>query len=883
MKVYYLLFFILLLPATLLLGQKNEVTMYGQVIDTLVQPLPYATIIATPKDTIANVHYTLTDKAGKYRLMLKKEHDYTIEIRFLGFETYTFTHKAITDTPKDIVLIAAAEQLAAVELHIELPVRVRGDTTSYAVNRFVTGEERKLKTLLKKLPQVEVLSNGEVLVKGKKVTTLLVDGKKFFNGGTKLAIDHLPSNAIQTIEVIDNYNPITFLKGISDSNAMAMNVVLKEDKKKLVFGDLTTGIGNRNFYKAHANLFYYSPKTNITAITNTNTIGEKTLTFKDYLNFQGGVNVIFENDFDWKATDVSLFIEGNDAVQSNQKFAALHLTQDSNPKMRISSYLLYATTDTQNYTNIENIYPTFREQVVDTALHDNQFMIGQLLLKYSPSLKEQWSTRTQVKVSDLKKHSAISSTIDTQQNILITKHKTREIHINQSLEWHKKQHPKHTFSALATYRFDQTPQRINWQSTDPLFPEILQPIAMATSQQLQQRKEQQQQYLQLKGKHFWLLAPNHHLYTNIGTSFIRENSNTLGQQISEDTINLEGFENDIKHYWNDTYMGLYYKFKTGMLTLKTGANLHYYDWNIKQDIITSNDRWVILPELLGSLKLTAAKKITFSTQLKTTFPEAIAYSNNSYFQSYNSLAIGNQGLKEGLYSLSNIRYSSQSLYRGLNLFINARYQKNLKGKIPLVNFQGNNRIVSSVQSTNFSERLEVKANITKKINQIAYRLKTTTLFNSYQQIIEGNRETYSNTSYLTDLKITTHYKKLPKLSIGFKNNIGTYKTGTTNTRFLRQTPYLRISHRFFKTIQFQLNYDYIHYQNKTINQNSTYQETSATISYAKENSPWSFNFKANNILNNTFKRQNTFTEYLISDYRIGVTPSMLLLSVGYDF
>ena len=126
---------------------------------------------------------------------------------------------------------------------------------------------------------------------------MLVDGKKFFGDNSKLAVDNIPADAVDKVQVIDNYNEVAFLKNLTDSDELAMNIQLKEDKKRFVFGDLEAGKGNDEFCKAHANLFYYSPKTNVNFIGNVNNIAEKTFTFRDYISFQGGVNTIFRGNF----------------------------------------------------------------------------------------------------------------------------------------------------------------------------------------------------------------------------------------------------------------------------------------------------------------------------------------------------------------------------------------------------------------------------------------------------------------------------------------------------------------------------------------------------------------------------------------------------------
>ena len=271
LKKYYIV--ILLLNLTSLCAQK--VVLKGTVKDSLTNALSYANVISKPKDVSKNLQFAITDEEGYYKLLFSKGDTVTVSISYLGFKKKVYLFIANENTTKNFVLEASEEQLD--EIVIEMPVTVKGDTTTFKTEKFITGEERKLKNVLKKLPGVEVDKKGNVTVQGKKVTKMLVDNKKFFGGNSKLAVENIPANAVGNIEVIDNYNEVAFLKGLSDSDELAMNIQLKEDKKRFIFGDVEAGKGNQEFYKTHANLFYYSPKTNLNFIGNLNNFEARNL------------------------------------------------------------------------------------------------------------------------------------------------------------------------------------------------------------------------------------------------------------------------------------------------------------------------------------------------------------------------------------------------------------------------------------------------------------------------------------------------------------------------------------------------------------------------------------------------------------------------------
>ena len=157
-------------------------------------------------------------------------------ISYIGYSKLVFSFIAKLDTTKNVVLKLATNQLDEVILSYKIPIEVKEDTIIYTVDAFRSGKERKLRELLKKLPAIKVDRTGNVTAQGKKITKVLVDGKTFFTGNSKLAVDNIPAAVVDKIEILDNYNEISFLKGLQDTDAMALNIHLKEDKKKFVWG-----------------------------------------------------------------------------------------------------------------------------------------------------------------------------------------------------------------------------------------------------------------------------------------------------------------------------------------------------------------------------------------------------------------------------------------------------------------------------------------------------------------------------------------------------------------------------------------------------------------------------------------------------------------------
>ena len=861
----------------------QKITLSGTVKDSLQNPLPYANVIAKPKDVSKNLQFAITDNEGYYKLLFDKGDSITISIRYLGYKPASYEFTALKDSKKDFVLEESAEQLD--EIVIEMPVMVRGDTTTYKTDKFVDGSERKLKNVLKKLPGVEVSKNGVVTVQGKKVTKMLVDGKKFFGGNSKLAVENIPADAVGNVQVIDNYNEVAFLKGLTDSDEMAMNIQLKEDKKRFVFGDLEAAKGNKNFYKTSANLFYYSPKTNVNFIGNLNNTGEKTFTFRDYMSFSGGINAIFSGNFNWKGGDFTQFLESRDLLTSKQKFAALNITKTATSKLDIAGYAIFSKTNSSSFIENLNEYTSFTEERTNATSTDNLLGIGNLNIEYTPNTLEKWYLRTQVKRTNNTNNNSLISLVAANTNTISTDRDLAATYVNQNIEWHKRQSDKHTFSGVLNYVFDKSIKNAFWETADDAFNGLI-PVTDQNSYLINQQKNTQEQNIDAVLKHFWELNNSNHIYTTIGNKFLNEDfftddSQTLDNGITNN-FNTDDFGNDINFKLNDLFLGVQYKFRTGIFTFKQGVFAHNYNWKINNQTTIDKNKWVILPDFSTKIEFNKSKKIQLNYSLKTTFSDASRFSNRFYLESYNSVFRGNETIENNLYHSARIYYSRFSLYRGLMLHASANYNKQIRGYRNTVDFNDVNQFLTVKMFDNPSEDLSGNIHLEKTIKNIKYKFDVGTNTSKYIQELNNNIQTNKNTNYDYEIGFETLFDHFPTVEVGLKREIGKFTSSNNTSKFITTAPFVAMDYDFLKGFIFNFDYTKSNYQNKTLGQKNVYEIANATLSYKKENSAWSYKVTAQNLFNEKFKQSNRFSDYLISDSKTFILPRILMFSIGYN-
>jgi hypothetical protein len=347
----------------------GQIKLEGTVRDRIGTPLELDNLIAINQETKALDAYGITNEQGIYKLSLKKNSSYKIQVSYIGMTTA----EEIIST-KDINLeksfkLKEDNSLDEIELTYEMPVTIKGDTLVYNADSFKNGTERKLEDVLEKLPGVEINDDGQVEVEGKVVGKVMVEGKDFFDGDSKLATKNIPANAVDKIEVLKNYSDVGQLKGVQNNqDNIALNIKLKEGKKSFWFGSVTAGSGIADedaLYVAQPKLFYYNPEYSINFIGDLNNIGEIAFTRRDFFNFTGG----FRNPSRESGTNISLgnndlgflTLQNNRAKEINTKFGAANFSFSPSKTLDISGFGIFSSSrnELQENNTLEYTTPLF--------------------------------------------------------------------------------------------------------------------------------------------------------------------------------------------------------------------------------------------------------------------------------------------------------------------------------------------------------------------------------------------------------------------------------------------------------------------------------------------------------------------------------------------
>ncbi len=298
-------------------AQKNGIVK-GVAFDTLAkQPVAMATITVLEKKDSSLVTFTMTDAQGRFELKGLSNGEYRLLITHVNYHSNNIPF-TINDENKqkdfgNITMNDAAKVLGEVVVSNEAPpVTMVGDTVQYNAGSFRVKPNANVEELLKKLPGVKVDKDGNVTAQGEKVNRVLVDGKEFFGNDPKLATKNLPADAVDKVQVYDKQSDQAQLTGFDDGNyEKTINLKLKQDKKKGLFGKIMAGAGDKERYESRFNVNSFKGARQMSAIGMGNNTNAEGFSFMDILNFTGAMNQMRQGG---GGGNVSINISGDEAA-----------------------------------------------------------------------------------------------------------------------------------------------------------------------------------------------------------------------------------------------------------------------------------------------------------------------------------------------------------------------------------------------------------------------------------------------------------------------------------------------------------------------------------------------------------------------------------------
>ena len=386
------------------------------------EPVGFATVSVTPDGKDAVLKFVQTDADGKAEVKGIPAGKYKVQGILLGYNNY----EEIITVNKDLDLGVKEMTVernfleGAVVSDVGNPIIVKKDTITHNVTLIKSGDNDVLEDLLKKLPGVEVSSDGTITANGKTITKIKVGGKQFFLDDPSIASKNLPANIIESISVIDEKSEQAQFTGIDDGEEETiLDLGVKKGMMNGWFGNVMGGGGydlqgkgatNDLRYQAAAMVANFTENAQLAFIgnaNNTNNRGVQDMAASSMGNMRGGGmrggmggggfgrNGIsssymagFNGGYTWKNKSE---ITGNAMFNGNERYVKEKTARETYNK---DGSTTYSNDDGESYTNTYGVRAGAR---ADWKISQNTSIL------FEPNFNIGWGNFSETSVFDTKR------------------------------------------------------------------------------------------------------------------------------------------------------------------------------------------------------------------------------------------------------------------------------------------------------------------------------------------------------------------------------------------------------------------------------------------------------------------------------------------------
>lgn len=862
----------------------------GEVKDKNNQSIISANLILNDKNGKI-ILYTYTDELGKYVLKTEKTGQFVLIASSMGFEQKSFDflieNKNEIKTI-DFILSPKITELKEIIITSKKPITIKNDTIIFNADSFKQGNEQVVEDLLKKIPGLNIDANGTIKVGNQEVEKVMIDGDDMFEKGYKILTKNMPVNPIDKVELYQNYSNNKHLKGIENSNKVALNLTFKEDAKRVWFGNISAGYGlvSENRYKVGSNLMNFGKKNKYYFLTNFNNIGD---------DATGDINhLIRPYHFDEPAsigddqTANLLLGLGFDTPNLKQKrtnfnnaeMLSLNSIFTLSEKVKLKT-LGYLNTDEVDFFrnslqqfSVGNTTFTNTENFVGRKTQLTGF--GKIDLTYDISKTKTFEYTGKFNKTNEKNRSDLLFNNDLLNERLNANNQL----FDQKVVYTNKFKDNKVFLLSTRYINEKTPQ--NYSVNQFIFNDLFTENANNTKQFSENK-------MQFAGIEAHLLDKKKNgdlLELKFGNQLRIDNLNTRFELLQNET-NLalpNGYQNNLTYSTNDLYLSAKYRFKLKKITLLTQADAHQLSNQLENINTKSNQNpFFIMPKIGLEWKISKKNNILTSYTYNTTNAGVLDLYSDFVQTGFRSFSKGLEGFNQLTSSSAILNYSYGSW--GDKFFANffIIYSKNndfySTNSIITQNYsQSNNIIIKDREFLSISSSIDryfkpIKSNL--KINLGATKTNFKNIVNN------SNLREVKNFNADYGVELRSGFRGFFNYHIGSKWNYNQVETIIKNN-FTDNMSFLDLLFMFSDKFNFQVQSERYFFGNLE-KENNQYYFLDVEARYVVKENKLTFSLSGNNLFNT-----ETFRSYNINDISISKTeyrlqPRYVLLKMEYRF
>ena len=360
---------LLLLLCAVLTVSAQRITVSGRVVENSGDPIEQATvqILQLPDSTYING--CVTSPKGYFTLPAVKAGKYAVKFSYVGYRTKvqgvtlttskTQVNLGTIKLDVDAILLKEAEVVAQAA-----QVEVKEDTVQYNVSAYRVPVGSALEELVKKIPGAEVSDDGTITLNGKDISKILVNGKEFFSGDTKVAMKNLTVDMVDKIKAYDKKSDLARVTGIDDGEEEAvLDLTMKKGQNQGTFANISGGVGTESRWQAQGNVNRFSDTNQFSIMANLNNTND--------MGFPGGGG--------------GFRMGGNNGVTDRQMIGGNFAMETSKLEMGGNLRYSYSKNDLQSLSTTHNFQSDLYGNSRSASINKNMSVNFDYRLEWKPT------------------------------------------------------------------------------------------------------------------------------------------------------------------------------------------------------------------------------------------------------------------------------------------------------------------------------------------------------------------------------------------------------------------------------------------------------------------------------------------------------------------
>ena len=864
------------LSANLVYSQLEK-NITGQLIDETGKVVIGASVLLKSKSGDV-VTYGISDKNGGFALSTKAKGVHILEVSHISHTLYTEKVVLTEDKniySKNIVLKSDGNKLEEVIIQERRAVATqKGDTLRYNFDAYTTGNEQKLKEVIKKLPGLEIDENGRIKSQGKVIDNFLVNGKPFFGDNHKIATDNLNAKMIGSIDVLKNYETFDAAKEIEGSSETALNIKIKEEYQGKPTGNLEAYGAYKERYRLHTNIFSFAKKYNLSFIGDVNNTGQQPISLLDYIQMKRSDDIKSKEDEISSInsnSDLPGFLQENsNRVQQQSKFGAINAVFTPLPSMAIEAFSILNTqkikqrqfTEQTIFSQSQNI---FSEEFIED---DKEFFINQTHIKaeYKPNSKSILKYTLDYKPQNNDFVTDINGEIQETEQNTTQKIDTRGYTLGQNLGYTSRLDTNKLLSINAFSSMIEDKTQLYLSSTRSLFD-----INNIISQELENKTDEYGVYSKYTQR-----TGNHILKFNLG--YVWQKSKFSGITNSDKAIS--------QNNQNYLYTGVSAEEKEGLLQYKALVNFRRYNTSFSGD---ESAHWLFLPMLEAKLSFSETHFTSLSYKRQTGFPNAKQLNSFPYVRDYRNFRFSSNAdyNRPVINNRFNFRYFYFNLYSGTQILLNSSYNKtkdDIGVNSEVIGIYNYSNLLNIPSELNWVNTLRFQT----RINPIktTFKLELNYSLIEFNNFINGIQNKATNQQFKIKPSLASYFKDSwinYDIGIDYQQNNTSFELTELKNEGSRISPFINLKGKFSTNWSYSVNNSVAYFRTSTIKRN--FYQLDFEVKYNKDSSKFSYWLSGDNILNissaqvvEAITRQNSISRTVINQI-----PGYIGVGVSYEF